>query len=86
MRKTIRRVLPKDEKKYQHDWHIKNRQRQPSFEADRCVPADRIVGNQAIVQLLMLKLETEGEAATVDFLETLGCSDVGKVMNHLACR
>ena len=40
---------------------------------------------QAMVQLLTLKLETEGEEATVAFLETLGCSDVGKVMNHLAC-
>ena len=29
-----------------------------------------------MVQLLALKLETEGEEATADFLETLGCSDV----------
>ena len=28
MRKTIRRVLPKNEKQYQHDWHITNRQKQ----------------------------------------------------------
>jgi hypothetical protein len=38
-----------------------------------------------MVQLLSVKLETEGEAATIGFLESLGCSDVGKVMNHLAC-
>jgi len=31
------------------------------------------------------KLETEGEAATADFLESLGCSDVGKVMRTIAC-
>ena len=76
MRKTIRRVLPKDEKKYQHAWHAKSRKRQPTFESDRECPADRILGNTAMVQLLALKLETEGEEATADFLETLGCSDV----------
>jgi hypothetical protein len=38
-----------------------------------------------MVQLLSLKLETEGEAATADFLETLGCSDVGKVMKTIGC-
>jgi hypothetical protein len=31
-----------------------------------------------------LKLETEGEEATVAFLESLGCSDDGKVMEKLA--
>jgi hypothetical protein len=33
-----------------------------------------------MVQLLSLKLETEGEAATIEFLEILGCSDVEKVL------
>src|SRR5262249_25261649 len=51
MRKSIRRVLPKDESQYQHDWHIKNRKRQPTFESDRECPADRILGNPAMVQL-----------------------------------
>jgi hypothetical protein len=51
---------------------------------------DRIPPNQKIlcpnlVQVLSVKLETEGEEATSDFLETLGCSDVAKVMNYLAC-
>jgi hypothetical protein len=31
-------------------------------------------------------LETEGEEATVAFLESLGSSDVGKVMRQLVCR
>jgi hypothetical protein len=35
-----------------------------------------------MVQLLSLKLETEGEEATADFL---GCSDVGKVIRTIAC-
>jgi hypothetical protein len=83
MRKSIRRVLSKDEKQYQHDWHIKNRQRQPTFESDRECPADRILGNQAMVQLLSLKLETEGEEATAEFLETLGCSDVERVLQQM---
>jgi hypothetical protein len=30
-----------------------------------------------------LKLETEGEAATADFLETLGCSDVERVLQQM---
>ena len=47
-------------------------------------PADRILGNQSIMQLLSLKLETEGEEATVTFLESLGCSDVDKVMQWLS--
>ena len=64
MRKTIRRVLPKNEKQYQHDWHIKNRERQPSFDSERECPADRILGNQAMMQHLSLKVETEGEKAT----------------------
>jgi hypothetical protein len=86
MRKWIRRVLPKDEKQYQHDWHIKNRQRQPEFESDRECPADRILGNQAMMQLLSVKLETEGEEATNSFIESVGCSDVGKVMKTIACQ
>ena len=86
MRKWIRRVLPKDEKQYQHDWHAKNRKRQPTFESDRECPADRILGSQAMMQLLRLKLQTEGEAATITFLESLGCSDVGKVMKAVACQ
>jgi hypothetical protein len=86
MRKTIRRVLHKDEKKYQHDWYAKNRKRQPSFPDDRECPAERILSNQAMVQLLSSKLETQGEAATIDFLEALGCSDVGKVLRTLACQ
>ena len=85
MRKTSRRVLPRNEKQCQQDWHIKNRQKQPSFESDRECPADRILGSQAMMQLLRLKLQTEGEAATITFLESLGCSDVGKVLNQLAC-
>jgi hypothetical protein len=84
MRKTIRRVLPRDEQKYQHDWHAKNRKRQPTFEEDRYVPADRLLGNQAMVQLLSVKLETEGEGATTDFLESLGCPDVGTVLKAIA--
>jgi hypothetical protein len=83
MRKWIRRVLPKDEKQYQHDWHAKNRKRQPTFESDRECPADRILGNQAMMQLLSLKLETEGEEASADFLETLGCSDVERVLQQM---
>src|SRR5262245_56415050 len=58
MRKTIRRVLPKNEKQYQHDSHIKNRQRQASFDSDWECPADRILGNQAMMQHLSLKVET----------------------------
>jgi hypothetical protein len=38
-----------------------------------------------MMQLLYVKLQTEGEAATIDFLETLGCSDAGKVMKAIAC-
>ena len=33
-----------------------------------------------MVQLLSVKLQTEGEEATVDFLETLGCSDIERVL------
>jgi hypothetical protein len=33
-----------------------------------------------MVQLLSLKLETEGEEATVTFLESLGCSDIERVL------
>jgi hypothetical protein len=83
MRKTIRRVLPKNEKQYQHDWHITNRQRQPSFDSDRECPADRILGNQAMMQQLSLKVETEGEKATATFLESLGCSDVEGVLRQI---
>jgi hypothetical protein len=54
------------------------------FESDRECPADRILANQAMVQLLSLKLETEVEEATALFLQTLGCSDVGKVMKAIA--
>jgi hypothetical protein len=36
-----------------------------------------------MVQLLSLKLETEGEQATADFLETLGCSDVERVLQQM---
>jgi hypothetical protein len=83
MRKTIRRVLLKNEKQYQHDWHIKNRQRQPSFESDGECPAYRILGNQAMMQRLPLKRETEGEEATATFLESLGCSDVEAVLQQI---
>jgi hypothetical protein len=30
--------------------------------------------------------ETKGEEATVSFLESVGCSDVGKVMKAIACQ
>jgi hypothetical protein len=56
------------------------------FRSDRECPANRILGNQAMVELLSLKLETEGEGGTIDFLETLGCSDVERVMRTIACR
>jgi hypothetical protein len=36
-----------------------------------------------MVQLVSLKLKTEGEKATVTFLESLGCSDVGKAMRTI---
>jgi hypothetical protein len=36
-----------------------------------------------MVQLLTLKLETEGEAATAEFLESLGCSDIKAVLQEL---
>jgi hypothetical protein len=91
MRKTIRRILPKDEKKYQHDWHANVRRPRMLKAAGRDEPAERecsaerLLGNQAMVQLLSVKLETEGESATADFLESLGCSDVGKVMKAIAC-
>jgi hypothetical protein len=78
MSKAIRRVLPKDEREYKHQWDLKHRSRQPAFESDRYVSADRLLGNPALVQLLSLKLQTEGEQATVDFLKTLGCFDVDK--------
>jgi hypothetical protein len=90
MRKTIRRLLPKDEKKYQHEWHAKIRRPRldkamgrDELPSDRECPADRILGNQAMVQLLSLKLETEGEEATVSFLESLGCSDLEKVLQQI---
>jgi hypothetical protein len=50
---------------------------------DRECPAERILGNQAMVQLLSLKLETEGEEAAVAFLESLGCSDIEKVLQAI---
>ena len=86
MRKTIRRVLHKDEKKYQHDWHANVRRPRMLRAAgrdepvERECPAERILSNQVMVQLLSVKLETEGEAATIDFLESLGCSDVERVL------
>jgi hypothetical protein len=83
MRKTSRRVLPRNEKQCQQDWHIKNRQKQPSFESDRECPAHRILGNQVMMQLLSLKLETEGEEATATFLESRGCSDVEGVLQQI---
>jgi hypothetical protein len=89
MRKSIRRVLPKDEHKYQRDYWAKVRypkERPTREQTDRVVSADRILGNQAIVQLLSLKLQTEGEEATINFLESLGCSDIGKVMKMVACQ
>jgi hypothetical protein len=36
-----------------------------------------------MVQLLSVKLETEGEEATVMFLESLGCSDVERVLQQM---
>jgi hypothetical protein len=83
MRKTIRRVLPMNKKQYQHDWHIMNRQRQPYFESDRECPAYRILGNEAMMQLLSLRLETEGEEAIATSLESLGCSDVEGVLQQI---
>ena len=32
------------------------------------------------------QLETEGEEATNSFIESVGCSDVGKVMKTIACQ
>jgi hypothetical protein len=72
-------VFPLDKKEYKRNWDRKYRSRQRE-ESDRECPAERILGNPAMVQLLSLKLETEGEAATAEFLETLGCSDVEKVL------
>jgi hypothetical protein len=83
MRTTFRRVLSKDEKQYWHDRHIRNGQRQPSFESDRECPAHRILGNQAMMQLLSLKLETKGEQETATFLESAGCSDVEGVLRQI---
>ena len=87
MRKAIRRYLPKDAVAYQ----AKQREQQYTErfvenlpDGLQC-PVDRILGNQAMVQLLSLKLESEGEEATVTFLESLGCSDVRKVMRTIAC-
>jgi hypothetical protein len=79
------RIYPLDKQEYKRDWDRKHRgkQHEPS---DRECPAERILGNQAMMQLLSVKLETEGEEATADFLETLGCSDVGKVMKTIACQ
>jgi len=51
--------------------------------SDRECPADRILGNQAMMQLLSVKLETEGEQATAAFLETLGCPDVERVLQQM---
>jgi hypothetical protein len=83
MRKTIRTVLPRNEKQYQHDWHIKNRRKQPSFESDRECPAHRILCNEVMMALLSLKLEPEGEEATATFLGSLGCSDVEGVLQQI---
>jgi hypothetical protein len=55
----------------------------PTEHTERECSADRILGNQSIMQLLFLKHETEGESATICFLESLGCSDVGKVMKAI---
>jgi hypothetical protein len=79
----MRRVLPTNEKQYRHDWHIKNRERQPSFDSIRECPAHRILGNQAMMQLLSLKLERKGEEATATFLESLGCSEVEGVLRQI---
>ena len=51
--------------------------------SERECPADRILGNQAIVQLISLKLRTEGEEAAILFLETLRCSDIQKVLRAI---
>ena len=85
MRKWIRRVLPKDEKKYQHEWHAKYRKRQPVFESDRKCPADRILSNQHLVYMLVEELKTEGRDATIAFLDSLGCSgeDINKLLTQL---
>ena len=53
--------------------------------SDRECSVERILGNNAIMQLLQIKWQTEGKEATIDFLESLGCSDVGKVMKAIAC-
>ena len=93
MRKEIRtRVLHKDEREYSRQWHAKVRRPRMDKEmgrnetVDRECPVDRILGNQAMRQLLTVKLETEGEQAVADFLESLGCSDVMKVMKTIACQ
>ena len=46
---------------------------------------DRILANQAMMQLLSVKLETEGEDMTIAFVESLGCDDVPKVLEEI-CR
>ena len=33
-----------------------------------------------LLQFLSVKLETEGEEATISFLESLGCSDIERVL------
>ena len=68
-------VFPLDKKEYKRNWDRKYRSRQRE-ESDRECPAERILGNQAMGHLLSVKLETEGEEATIDFLESLGCDDI----------
>jgi hypothetical protein len=36
-----------------------------------------------MVKLLSVKLQTEGEEATAEFLESLGCSDVERVLQQM---
>jgi hypothetical protein len=58
-------------------------EKSPSFESERYCPADRILNNEEMVQLLSLKLETKGEEATISFLESLGCSDVEAILQQM---
>jgi hypothetical protein len=80
------RIFGFDRKEYDRQYHQIRKDRWRQEPLDRECPADRILGNHAMVQLLSVKLETEGEEATAEFLETLGCSDVGKVMKAIACQ
>jgi hypothetical protein len=80
------RIFGFDRKECDRQYSQIRRARNEKELEERRVPAERLLENQAIVELLSLKLEGEGEAATIEFLESLGCSDVGKVMRTIECQ